>query len=419
MVKERTTAKLANLFRRGREKKEQRLALTGPAASFSTFSGDPYSNDVYRSGVDAIARVAAKFVLTPTITFSDGSTTDADDRLAHLLQVEPNPLMTSFDLQYQMYTHLYLHNNAYVYIHRDDSGRVIGLYPVHVSHCDFEQDSEGNVYCDFTFANGKRYTIPYSDVIHLRRHFNADDVAGDPNDAIEAGVELADVQNQGITQGIKTGASIRGIVRFTQILSPEKLKAQKEAFVRDYLSLENSGGIAAVDTSMEYTPLESKPVTISAEDQAATRSKINSYLGINNDLVDSTFTDEEFGAFEESVVEALALQTSLEFTRKVYSEAQVRRGRRIDCRTSRINFMSNERKVELIKTAVPMGIITVNQALDLIGLPAMADDRRLQSLNYVSAEIADRYQLYKSGNGVKSLDDGSEGGTEGQEEGDE
>ena len=419
MVKERTTAKLANLFRRGREKKEQRLALTGPAASFSTFSGDPYSNDVYRSGVDAIARVAAKFVLTPTITFSDGSTTDADDRLAHLLQVEPNPLMTSFDLQYQMYTHLYLHNNAYVYIHRDGSGRVIGLYPVHVSHCDFEQDSEGNVYCDFTFANGKRYTIPYSDVIHLRRHFNADDVAGDPNDAIEAGVELADVQNQGITQGIKTGASIRGIVRFTQILSPEKLKAQKEAFVRDYLSLENSGGIAAVDTSMEYTPLESKPVTISAEDQAATRSKINSYLGINNDLVDSTFTDEEFGAFEESVVEALALQTSLEFTRKVYSEAQVRRGRRIDCRTSRINFMSNERKVELIKTAVPMGIITVNQALDLIGLPAMADDRRLQSLNYVSAEIADRYQLYKSGNGVKSLDDGSEGGTEGQEEGDE
>lgn len=388
-------------------KRADRLEVTGHTSTFTAFSGDPYANDVFRAGVDAIARLAAKFLLTPVVKFSDGTSAQGDDRLAHLLQVEPNPLMSAYDMLYQQYTHLYLHNNSYVYIHRE-GGRIVGLYPVHVSSCEYTVDQAGNVYCHFVFANGKQYDLPYRDVIHLRRHFNSADVEGDPNDAIAAGVELADTQNQGIQQGIKAGASIRGIVHFTQLLPPDKMKDQKEQFVKDYLSLENSGGIAAVDTSMEYTPIESKPLNISKEDQEATRSKIYAYLGINERLVDSTFTDDEFGAFDESVIESLALQTELEYTRKVYTADEIAGGRKIDCSTSRLHFMNNARKVELLKNAIPMGVITVNQGLDLLGLPLIAEDRRIQSLNYASADLVDQYQLFRAGNGTvhSALDGG-------------
>jgi len=390
---------ISDLFKRRADKRTERLEVTGRPATFTAFSGDPYSNDVFRAGVDAIARLAAKFLLTPVVCFSDGTSAQSDDRLARLLQVEPNPLMTAYDLLYMQYTHLYLHNNSYVYINRK-GGRIVGLYPVHVSHCDYTVDQAGNVYCEFTFANGRTYTLPYRDVIHLRRHFNSADVEGDPNDAITAGVELADVQNQGIRNAIKAAGSIRGIVHFTQMLNAEKLRESKEAFVKDYLSLENSGGIAAVDQSMEYTPIEQKPLTISKEDQDATKAKIYNYLGIGESIVNATFTDDEFGAFDEAVIEALALQTELEFTRKIYTPEQIARGRKVDCSTSRLHFMNNARKVELIKNAIPMGVLTINQGLDLLGLPLIAEDRRIQSLNYASADLVDQYQLFRAGNGT-------------------
>lgn len=353
--------------------------------------------------MDAIARLAAKFVLQPVATFSDGSKAATDTRLATLLQIEPNPYMSAYDMLYQTYTHLYLKNNAYCYVHRD-GGQIVGLYPLHVAGVEYRQDERGNIYCDFTFANGRTHTLPYADVIHLRRHFNAGDVSGDPNDAIAAGVSLADTQNQGIEQAIKSSANLRGVLRSTQVLGPSKLRELKEDFVKNYLSNENAGGVAAVDTSLEFVPIENKPPTITKEDQEATKEKIYNYLGIGESIVNGTFTDEEFAAFDEAVIEALSLQTSLEYTRKVYTPTQIARGRRVECSTSRLKFMNNERKTELIREAVPMGILTINGALELLGMPTMEEDRRIQSLNYANVDVVDKYQILRAGrNGITSL----------------
>ena len=56
--------------------------------------------------------------------------------------------------------------------------------------------------------------------------------------------------------------------------------------------------------------------------------------------------------------------------------------------------MSNKTKVELIKELVPLGLLTVNQALEVLNLPSVPDgDRRLQTLNVVDAAMANDYQL--------------------------
>jgi len=402
-----------NFFNRTRPK-VQRLDLTGRPSAFTAFSGDPYANDVYRAGVDAIARMAGKFILTPTITFSDGTTARTDERLARVLQVEPNPLMSAYDMLYKLFTHLYLHNNAYAYVLRE-GGLVTGIYPLHVTTCRYETDEAGNLWCRFTFTSGHEYTLPYSEVIHLRRHYNTSDVEGDPNDAIAAGVKLADMQNKGIEQAIKTSGTLRGILSFTQILDPEKLRAQKEAFIEDYLSLENSGGVAATDQSATFKPVESKPISITKEDQEATKAKIYNYLGIGEHIVNGTFTDDEFGAFDESTIEALALQTELEFTRKLYSPLQVARGRRIECSTARLHFISTKSKVELLKNVVPMGMLTINQGLELMGLPPVEEDMRIQSLNYIDASVATEYQLARAKE-VVSAPEGGENGQEGDKQ---
>ena len=46
---------------------------------------------------------------------------------------------------------------------------------------------------------------------------------------------------------------------------------------------------------------------------------------------------------------------------------------------------------------MPMGLLTVNQALEILNLPSVPEgDRRIQSLNYVDADKAEEYQLARA-----------------------
>ena len=47
---------------------------------------------------------------------------------------------------------------------------------------------------------------------------------------------------------------------------------------------------------------------------------------------------------------------------------------------------------------MPLGLFTVNQALEILNLPSVENgDRRLQTLNVANTEIVDEYQMNKKG----------------------
>lgn len=78
-------------------------------------------------------------------------------------------------------------------------------------------------------------------------------------------------------------------------------------------------------------------------------------------------------------------------------EFHLKSGAAITFTAERIEFSSAETKIRLLHEAAPLGLMTVNEARHLLALPPVEDgDRRLQSLNYVSAEKADAYQLEES-----------------------
>ena len=49
----------------------------------------------------------------------------------------------------------------------------------------------------------------------------------------------------------------------------------------------------------------------------------------------------------------------------------------------------------MIKELLPLGALSINQALDLLNLPRVenGDDQRIQSLNYIDKKIANAYQM--------------------------
>lgn len=363
------------------------------AAVFTTYCGDAYANDIYRAAVDAIARNAGKLKGGHVIRYADHDRVDGGCKLNRILQVRPNPYMSAYDFLYKMVTHYYLYNNSFALI--DRSGRNIsGIYPITCSHMDFLSDAAGGLYCHFFLKSGKESIFPYSDIIHLRRNFNSNELLGDGNAALTPALELAHTQNEGIINGIKSGAHIRGILKFTQIMAPGKLKKEKEAFINDYLEISNDGGVVATDQKMEYTPIESKPVILSAEQSKTVQDKIYNYLGITEKIVNSSYTEDEFSAFYESTIEPLAVQLSLEFTSKIFNDREQAYGNSILFESGRLQFTSNKTKVSLIKELMPYGLLTINQALEILNLPSVKDgDKRLQTLNVIDAEKANKYQI--------------------------
>ena len=389
---------LDRLFNRKTAVTTNRL-ITEPTGFSSFYGGDAYANDVYREAVDAIARNAGKLKGSHVIAYADQKREAGDGKINRLLQTRPNPYMSAYDFLYKLVTHLFLYNNAFAYLDRDDRGNLKAIYPITASNVNVLSDAANNLYCSFYLKSGKEVILPYGDLVHLRRYFNDDDVLGADNSAIMPGLELAQTQNEGIINGIKAGASIRGILSFTQIMSASKLKEEKEAFVADYLSMENGAGVVATDQKMSYTPIESKPVILNADQAKEVKSKIYDYLGITEPIVNSSYTEDQYSAFYESTLEPIATALSQEFTAKLFNDREQAYGNSILFESGRLQFTSNATKVQLIKELMPMGLLTINQALEILNLPSVTDgDKRLQALNMIDAAQAAQYQAKGANN---------------------
>ena len=354
-------------------RKRERAAYVAVENTFSSFSGSGYNNATFRAAVDVIARHAAKLK-----AHSD------DAHLENLLSC-PNSFMTGYDVLYKFAGALYTHNNAFMLLIREN-GRIMSIYNIIPSSIEFSLGIDGDLFLEFILDDGKTLKAPYSDVIHVRRHFLSDDLLGEKNAPLYALLDTASSLQQGISQAVKNGTSIRGILKFSSLVNPSDVKAEKDRFTRDYMSLSNAGGIAAVDQRYDFVPMKDSGYTVPHEQIDAVNREIYEYLGINAAIIEGAYTEDQFTAFYESVLEPFAIQLSQEFKLKT--------GHEVRFTAERLEFSSAQTKLKLLHEAAPLGLLTVNEARGLLSLPPIPDgEKRLQSLNYVTADKAEIYQL--------------------------
>ena len=161
---------------------------------------------------------------------------------------------------------LYTDSNAFIYIAKDKNGMIVGFYPVLALNYDLFQDENETIYLEFKFINGKKYILPYLELIHLRLFYNRHDIFGTNNKVLKTDLDTAHTESEGIKNAIKTSNNLKGILKYGQSMLKEKeLKASKEAFVADFLNLENESGIAAVDSKADFQEVNLKPITLDRE----------------------------------------------------------------------------------------------------------------------------------------------------------
>lgn len=386
--------------------------LNGYSNEYTPFNGAAYDNATVRSCVDTIARHASK--LNPRhIVKKEGKVMRVlDDRLNYLLSVQPNPLMTSAEFIEKLVNQYYTTNNLFVFVQRDAAADIVALWPLDFSQVSLYEDSRNVIYVKFTFGIGLQTTVPYDDIIHIRRYYNRDEMFGDPEAKIlQEDLTLLKAVKSSIINVVKNYGRLRGIVKFMQTLRPEDMKKHFEEFVTNFVSdVKNGSGIAPMDNTSDYKELHVDNTTFDAAQMSLARDNIYKYFGVSEKLINGTYDESEFIAFYESVIEPLAVKLSQAFTVALFTKREQGFGNEVMFETNRLNYISVASKINIAKQLLPAGILTINNARELFGYAPVPDgDERIVSLNYIKAKDQSKYQT----GGDDDADETGEGNPDG------
>lgn len=372
--------------------KQDYKLLNNYSSSYTPVGTDVFDNAVARECINVIATHSAKLLPKHIKGNADRVKGDID----FLLSKKPNPIMTKFDFIYRTVAILYTYNNAFVYIAKNNDGRITGFYPVIATKYDLYEGKNNKPYLRFRFVNGKEYTLPYEDLIHIRRFYNRNDIYGENNQALINPLETLVISNDGIKNSIKLTNSLRGILHYENaMLKEEDLRKNRDNFVNDYLNIADKSGIATLDSKAKFEAIDMKPVVLDNEQLKEVKANVYEYFGINENIIQSKYTAEQWNSFYESVIEPLAIQLSDVFTVKIFGEKSMRDGNQIVFTTNRLQYATMDSKIRVIKEMGSLGLLTKNEAREIVDLPALDGEEGLkiiQSLNNIDSSIANEYQ---------------------------
>lgn len=368
--------------------------LSGWNTQFSTLPEGTYNSKIARQVIDRIATHCAK--LAPK-HIQGSITNNIRGDINFLLSNQPNPLMNTFDFIYRVISLLYTDCNAFIFIAKDNLGNITGFYPVLATTYELLEGVDGTMYLQFDFINGKTYTLPYLELIHLRLFYNRNDIFGMSNKVLQTDLNTAHTVSEGIDKAIKTTSNLKGILQYeNSMLKEEDLKKSKNNFVTDFLNMDNEGGIAALDAKAKFQAVDLKPITLDNEQLKQVNYNIFDYFGVSEKIINNSFTEEEWNAFYEGVVEPRAIQMGQAFTNKIFKRKSIKEGHQIIFTANRLQYASLKTKTDLLKVVAPWAMLKVDEGREILDLPPIGGEegnRILQSLNNIDSTIANQYQI--------------------------
>ena len=365
--------------------------LNGNKAVFTKYNGD-FKNDAnVRACVDAIARNGAKMHPKHIRKYAD-KFENLTGNLYKLISKKPNELQNAYQFYYQVISNLELYNDSFVYIRRDSDLKITGLYPLDFSEGKL-YEYQKKIWVKFKFGRSKERFVPYDSCIHLTRFISDNGLSGGSTTPIIKMLSIKHVLDEGIINAIKTTQSIKGVLKSTKaMLKPEDVKKMRDQFVEDFIDNADKSGIGGLDATTEFTPVKIEPKTADENQVKSIDNKILSYFGINENIIQSKYSEDEWNAFYESVLEPIGLQMSLEFTNKIFTPTEKYFGNEIVFESNRLQYVSNNTKINLLRYA--NNIMTVNEQREIFNLSPIANgDKIMQDLNHIDSDIANDYQM--------------------------
>lgn len=401
----------SGLIGRKPDQQTRQARLLNGEPVFSQFGQNVYASDLVQMAIDVIASESSKLQPRHIRTGTKGEQTVVKGSLNRLFRISPNPLMTTRDFLEKVVWLLFLNYNAFIYPmfenirNADGTSRreYTGMYPLNPYQVDFLQDGSGALHVRMYFSNGSDFTIPYADVIHLRKRFSEHDILGggangQPDSAALLKVLEADnIVVQGVGQAVKAGLAVRILAKINTMLDDDAQRAERARFERMLQSGE--AGVLPVDIKSEVTALQIDPKVIDTDTMKFIQDRILHHYGVSWPILTGDFNDEQYQAFYEKTLEPLMISLGQAFSKTIFTARELDVGNEIVFYGRDMNYLSTKSKTDLLKTAGEQGLLTDDQKLALLGYPPLPDgtgNRRTMSLNYIDVSLANEYQMTRA-----------------------
>lgn len=366
---------IKDLFKRAKEKTTSNVQpICTKTWQYYSWNGKLFEQDLIVACIDALARNIAKTELRAIrrVNPDEAAVVDTSSDIAKVLK-RPNPYMTQYDFMYKIASLYFATNNVFIYPEYDGT-HLVNLWPINYETFNL-YDVKGIKIAKFRVNYCHEYTIPYSQLIHLRNHFFADDLFGDTSTKpLNPALELLNAQNQGIINGIKNSALIRGILRTTQVIKREDLEEAKKQFIEDNLRASNSGGVMAIDGKFEYKDIESKPYIVDAATMKEAKDKIFNIYGVNEKFIQNTYSSDEYEAIYEGKLEPFAIMISQAMSSILFTDRERGFGNEIEASMNRVKYQSTKAAVSVINATRELGLFRRDEYREMLGYPPLGPE---------------------------------------------
>lgn len=340
--------------------------LSGYTPVFTKWGGGVYESELVRAAIHARATHISKLQVE-----TKGSARPA---LQNKLKHGPNEFQSWSQFLYRLSTILDVHNTAFIVPVFDEYGEPSGVYAPLPSRCTIAQFS-GVPYLRYEFQWGKRAAVEMAFCGIMTKHQYKDDFFGESNGALRPTMELIDITNQGIQEGVKSAATYRFMAQLSNFSKAEDLAKERKRFTSENFAADAEGGglLLFPNTYSNIQQITAKPYVIDADQMKLIRANVFEYFGVNEKILTNEFSAETWAAFYEGAVEPWAVQFSEVMTKMLFTLREQSQGNLVMATANRIQYMSNTDKLAVSAQMADRGLMTRNEVRAIWNLPPLPE----------------------------------------------
>ena len=356
-------------------------ALTAYQPVYTTYEGGLYEMALTRAAIATFARHVSKLRLEIV--------GDVRPDLTYTLAHQPNPWQTTSAFLARIATIYEVQNNAFIVPLEDTAGRLVGFYPVLPQRAEIVEFS-GVPYLRYRFMGGQTAAIELERAGLLVQHQYEHDFFGASNAPLLPTIEVAHTQDQGIINGIKNATTIRFLARLAGVYQPQDIEKTRQAFAKSNLDGNDTGVMMFDNKFADVKQIESVANVVNPKQQEYITESVFEYFGINQKILTNSYTEAEWDAYYEGKIEPFAIQASQVLSRMTFDPRQLHDGAMILATTNRLQYASNQTKLQVVTDLFDRGFLTHNQGLEIFNLsPIDGGDKHFIRREYTEIDKLD------------------------------
>lgn len=384
-----------NKFKKTKPNINYAKMLNGYTPIFSQFGQDIYASDVVQQAIACLVTELTK--ANPFHIKQSGSDlVPVENSEIQKLLDQPNERMTQTDFFEKVYWQLFLNYNSFIiptyYKDIKENKHYTGLYPIQPTNVTFLQDPEGKLGIEFTFRNGYKTMLAYSDVIHIRYRYSINEFMGGnefgqpDNRALLKTLELNNTLLQGVAKALKSSFSINGVIKYNTLMDDGKMENNIKEIEKRLAN--NESGFLPLDIKGEYIPLQNKIQLVDATTLKFIDEKILRNIGVSLPILTGDYTKPQYEAFYQKSLEPILKRTGESFTMTMFTNREKGFKNKVMMYPHELIFMDTSQKIELFDVLVDSASCYKNELRTAFGmrpLPELAGQIAMSS-NKANAE---------------------------------